>query len=222
MTALLLSRVLYPVLALGPGRRLGVWFQGCTLACPGCMSVDTWPSGAGFTSSVEEVTRLWRKAVRAGANGLTISGGEPLQQAEGLAELLASVRAVAAGHPVDVLVYTGYEEDELDTARRNALAGADAVVTGRYRAGEPTALIWRGSANQRLTPMTELGRDRYTPFLRHVPERPPLQVERDGEQVWLIGVPRKGTIPRLEGAMRREGVSVHRARAHGRTDHPKM
>ena len=38
-----LSRLHHPVTTLGPGRRAGIWFQGCTIRCPGCMSVDTWP-----------------------------------------------------------------------------------------------------------------------------------------------------------------------------------
>ena len=37
-----LNKAHYPVTTLGPGRRIGLWLQGCTLACPGCVSRDTW------------------------------------------------------------------------------------------------------------------------------------------------------------------------------------
>jgi anaerobic ribonucleoside-triphosphate reductase activating protein len=41
-----LNRVHFPVTALGPGRRIGIWLQGCLIRCPGCMSLDTWaPAG---------------------------------------------------------------------------------------------------------------------------------------------------------------------------------
>ncbi len=40
-----LSRVHFPVTTLGPGRRLGIWFQGCSIRCPGCISADTWGPG---------------------------------------------------------------------------------------------------------------------------------------------------------------------------------
>ncbi|WP_461325238.1 4Fe-4S cluster-binding domain-containing protein [Bradyrhizobium diazoefficiens] len=41
------SRIHFPVTTLGPGRRLGIWFQGCSIRCPGCISMDTWMEGAG-------------------------------------------------------------------------------------------------------------------------------------------------------------------------------
>ena len=37
-----LNKAHYPVTALGPGRRIGLWLQGCALACPGCISQDSW------------------------------------------------------------------------------------------------------------------------------------------------------------------------------------
>src|SRR3546814_9784731 len=41
------SRLHFPVTALGPGRRIGLWLQGCSIRCPGCISVDTWAHDAG-------------------------------------------------------------------------------------------------------------------------------------------------------------------------------
>ena len=40
--ALVVNRVHFPVTALGPGRRLGVWVQGCSIGCAGCLAHDTW------------------------------------------------------------------------------------------------------------------------------------------------------------------------------------
>ena len=51
VTALALSRALFPVTTLGPGRRLGIWFQGCSIRCRGCISVDTWPPGEPATAT---------------------------------------------------------------------------------------------------------------------------------------------------------------------------
>jgi anaerobic ribonucleoside-triphosphate reductase activating protein len=42
MQILYLNKAHYPVTTLGPGRRIGLWLQGCGLGCPGCLSQDTW------------------------------------------------------------------------------------------------------------------------------------------------------------------------------------
>ncbi|MEU6238256.1 4Fe-4S cluster-binding domain-containing protein [Kitasatospora sp. NPDC047058] len=212
-----MSQVVRPVTSLGPGRRLGVWFQGCPLACPGCMSRHTWDPSGGAELTVERFTALWREALADGTGGsdgivgLTVSGGEPLEQPQALAELLAAAdeERHRAGRAADLLVYTGWEpaEIEADPAATAALAGADAVITGRYRAGQPTALIWRGSENQRLTPRTALGRERYAPYLDHRPERPELQVRVTAGELRVIGVPRPGDLGRIERDLAGRGVT---------------
>jgi anaerobic ribonucleoside-triphosphate reductase activating protein len=203
-----ISRLHYPVTALGPGRRLGVWVQGCPLACPGCIARDTWDPAGGREVAVADLTAIWQAAVNDGADGLTVSGGEPLEQAPALAAFLRAADRVRrwADRELDFLVYTGYELDELTAPALEALEFADAVITGRYRAAEPGGGIWRGSANQRLTPRTALGERRYRPYLDHLPERPPVQVAVDDRHVWFIGVPARGDLPRLERALRSRGV----------------
>ncbi|MFB6892958.1 4Fe-4S cluster-binding domain-containing protein [Kitasatospora sp. NPDC056327] len=206
------AQVHRPVTSLGPGRRLGVWFQGCTLACPGCMSRHTWDGTGGRELSIERFAALWRRALADGLDGLTVSGGEPLEQPAALGALLAAAdeERRRAGATADLLVYTGWEPEELaaDPATAAALDGADAVITGRYRAGEPTRLAWRGSANQRLETRTALGRERYAPFLEHRPERPELQVHVSEGEVRVIGVPRPGDLGRIERDLVRRGVTL--------------
>src|SRR5437870_4096214 len=143
------SDVLGPITTLGPGRRLGVWVQGCPLACAGCMSRHTWDPRGGRDVEVAWLAGVWRRALADGYDGLTVSGGEPLEQPRELAELLAAADRLRceAGRPdADLLVYTGREDAELAASPQAAaaLTHADAVITGRYRAGEPTRLVWRG------------------------------------------------------------------------------
>ncbi len=207
------SRTHFPVTALGPGTRLGIWLQGCPLACRGCMSLDTWDPAGGTSVPVTALLDLWRAAVGAGAEGTTVSGGEPLAQPGPLAELLRGIHRerTAAGPDAarhDILLYTGYEPAELTGPQRWAAALADAVITGRFEAARPTGLIWRGSANQRRTPQTELGRAAYGAYLDHTPEQPPLQVRVDASGVWLVGTPRRGTLGRLERDLRSAGLDV--------------
>ena len=202
------SRAHFPVTTLGPGTRLVIWVQGCPLACRGCMSRDTWDADGGVEVTEETLLELWSDALRRGANGMTISGGEPLAQPEPLAAFLRAARSCAApaGAEPDFLLYTGFEPGELTPEQEAAAAAADAVITGQYEVHNPTRLIWRGSANQRLRPHTDLGRRRYTPFLDAVPDAAPVQIGVDDGRLWVIGVPPAGALSRMERALRERGV----------------
>jgi anaerobic ribonucleoside-triphosphate reductase activating protein len=199
------ARIHFPVTALGPGRRLGVWVQGCGLACPGCMSRDTWDPAGGRVITIARLAEIWRDAVGHEAAGITVSGGEPLDQAAAVTALLRYVRRNAAA---DILVYTGYVWERAWRIAPGVLRLADAVITGPYEAARPTDLIWRGSAAQELVPLTELGRQRYGRYVDLETTRPPIQVGADSGGYWLVGVPRTGDLPRLERQLHRRGVTL--------------
>lgn len=205
------ARVHFPVTALGYGRRLGLWVQGCPLACPGCIAKDTWDPAGGVAVPVGELLDDVRRAVAAGADGLTVSGGEPLRQSEPLGALLRGVRELTA--PVDVLLYTGYDLAELDRGQRQTADLADVLITGRYLASRPTARIWRGSVNQEMLLLTPLARRRYAAFLDCEPAAPPIQVETTADgHVWWVGVPNNPTTKReLDRTLAALGYTVESA-----------
>jgi anaerobic ribonucleoside-triphosphate reductase activating protein len=132
--------------AEGPGRRYAVWVQGCTLACPGCCNPEMFAPRGGelvdVTALVDEI------AGTPGIEGLSILGGEPLQQAAAVALLASGVRA----RGLSVMLYTGFTVEEVTSAEgRAALAACDLVVDGRYVREQPESRRrWIGSANQRL------------------------------------------------------------------------
>lgn len=73
----------------GPGIRFTVFMQGCNLRCGCCHNPETWECNKGVVYSVEE---LVSKAERfreyfGDKGGITLTGGEPLIQAEFCAEL---------------------------------------------------------------------------------------------------------------------------------------
>lgn len=79
----------------GPGVRFVVFLQGCHLRCKCCHNPDTWSVSGGQELSVEE---LVQRAVRCRdyfgpQGGITLSGGEPLLQAEGAYRLFSLCRA---------------------------------------------------------------------------------------------------------------------------------
>jgi anaerobic ribonucleoside-triphosphate reductase activating protein len=203
-----IARIHFPVTALGPGQRLGIWVQGCELACPGCMSRETWDRSAGAIVAVDELALTWQRAADRGAAGITISGGEPLDQASALAALLHRARELSTTSAPDFLVYTGYEFAEAQHRAPAVLAEADAVITGRFEVTRPTRLVWRGSANQRLIPLTDLGRTRYREYIQAESVHPVIQLGADPDGYWLIGVPRRGDLARLEKGIRDRGAAV--------------
>lgn len=78
----------------GPGVRFVVFAQGCPLRCGCCHNPDTWDMKGGTEYSPEEIVS---KAIRykeyfADEGGITVSGGEPLLQAEFVSELFRLCR----------------------------------------------------------------------------------------------------------------------------------
>jgi anaerobic ribonucleoside-triphosphate reductase activating protein len=133
--------------ANGPGVRCVVWLQGCTLGCAGCFNPATHGFG-GREMEIAEVAEQMR-----GATGLSLSGGEPLQQAAACVELLDAARGLG----LSTLAFSGYVIDEIRERPHGpeVLARLDVLIDGRYVAGERLATGLRGSANQRIHLLTE-------------------------------------------------------------------
>jgi anaerobic ribonucleoside-triphosphate reductase activating protein len=204
-TPVFLSRVHYPVITLGPGRRVGIWFQGCSIRCPGCVSLDTWaPLQNGTT--VERVMSTITPWL-AEAEGITISGGEPFDQPAALHALLTDLRAQSSA---DILVYSGYALEALDMT---AFAGLiDALITDPFRQDQPQTLALRGSDNQRLTCLTPIGAARFASFRDHiVGDEKTLDIMFDGPdgEIFLAGIPKRGDLKRLAMLLESQGHSIH-------------
>jgi anaerobic ribonucleoside-triphosphate reductase activating protein len=149
--------------ANGPGIRFVVWFQGCTLGCPGCFNPATHAVAPGPSSpgspgspkeaSIAELTAAMAAACASGATGLSLSGGEPLQQPEAARALLDAARALG----LSTLAFSGYTIDEIRAlpGGPDVLARLDVLIDGRYVAAERLATGLRGSANQRIHLLTD-------------------------------------------------------------------
>jgi anaerobic ribonucleoside-triphosphate reductase activating protein len=132
--------------ANGPGWRAVIWTQGCSLACPGCVNPATHDPAGGRLVSVAALARRVR-ALGDRIEGVTISGGEPLQQAPAVLALLEQLRCETR---LSVLLFSGYAWEEI-LARPDAarwLGCVDVLIAGRYDARQRLACGLRGSANQ--------------------------------------------------------------------------
>jgi len=138
--------------ANGPGARFVVWFQGCTLGCPGCFNPTTHDPAAGHSIAIDELADELARA-RPGIEGVSLSGGEPLQQPAAARALLDAARALG----LSTLAFSGYTIDEIRAlpGGPEVLARLDVLIDGRYVARDRLASGLRGSANQRIQLLTD-------------------------------------------------------------------
>ena len=209
----------FPVTTLGPGRRIGVWFQGCGIGCPGCASRDTWDPEGGRSVEVDELVEWCRSAGSGGFDGVTISGGEPFEQPEALAALLEGLEAwrrERADDWFDLLCYSGFRLPRLRADFPDLLAGLDGLVAGPFVAGANGESSWLGSANQELVGLSERGRALYGTFGRQGPGgRARLQFAVGRNDVTLVGLPAPGDLERLEANLAARGVVLKGASWQG-------
>jgi anaerobic ribonucleoside-triphosphate reductase activating protein len=133
---------------------------------------------------------------RPGIDGLTLSGGEPMSQAAGLAE---AVRLARATQDLTVICYTGYRLHTLSGSHQPSagiaalLAQVDVLIDGPYVARLDDGRGIRGSSNQRVHHLT--GRLRHYPF-ENMPRSAELRIKEN--EAFLVGVPPPGLLPTLD------------------------
>lgn len=170
---------------LGPGRRTGVWVQGCPLRCRGCITPQFLPETGGWAKTIADLAA--EILAVEDSEGLTFSGGEPFAQAGPLADLVDEVRR---RRDLSVMSYTGYRLEHLrdhgEADQRRLLDRLDLLVDGPYLPERHAALRWRGSSNQRLHVLTE----RHAHLLDEPDESAGIEtvVRHDGS-IDVIGVP---------------------------------
>ena len=140
----------------GPGPRFVIWVQGCTLACPGCFNPQTHASDVGEVMPVADL-RARVVAARRDIAGVTLTGGEPMQQPDGVLALLAALRTDPALAKLSLLMFSGFTRAEILRQRqgRAILGHLDVLIDGRYRADEPHGVGLRGSGNQQVVRLSD-------------------------------------------------------------------
>lgn len=203
-TALRIESLQWPVTVLGFGSRIGIWFQGCSIGCPGCCARHTWDADEGTSVSVDAVLGWVRGLPLDEVDGVTITGGEPFEQPEALRDLVLGLRRdVRFARPIDVLCYSGHSWRRLARRHAGVLALLDAVIAEPYVEKLPPRWL-RGSSNQVVRTLSDLGRDRY-------PDTPSrangLQIVPIEGGVRIVGIPDRGDLERMEGKLAALGVT---------------
>ena len=163
---MLVARILYPVVALGPGKRIGIWVCGCHRRCEHCANPELQAFDPARTISVEMLTAVLLDFIKKyPVDGITITGGEPFEQAEELASLL---RGIVDDVP-DILVFSGYTHAQLkarqDSATDGLLKIINVLIDGEYIDSQNNGSVLRGSDNQQIHFLQEIHRDQYAAYL---------------------------------------------------------
>lgn len=151
MFNLRITSIIHESIVDGPGLRYVVFTQGCKHNCKGCHNPDTHSFDKGYFLNIENIiTDMKRNPL---LDGLTLSGGEPFEQALVSGELARVAKDVG----YNIISYTGYEYEYLLTNSNNnnsyinLLKNTDILIDGKFDINKRSlSLKFRGSTNQRV------------------------------------------------------------------------
>jgi anaerobic ribonucleoside-triphosphate reductase activating protein len=159
----------------GPGRRIVLWTQGCTIHCPGCTNQHIWKKSGGTAYKADEIFEYCIQ--QENIDGITLHGGEPTDQ---MAALLPLLRKLKSLH-YSVILFTGYEiESFTNDQQKEFISYCDLIKYGPFVISQMNRYLqFRGSSNQRIIRISERFKDY------------PIS---DGENVVLLDIDKNGII----------------------------
>lgn len=163
-----IDRILSPIEALGPGNRLVIWTKGCSKHCKGCANPELWSVSGARNYSVDDIYVMIKNIYQDQPfDGVTISGGDPLEQKDDILKLIRMLKTIVD----DILVYTGYElgyiesewaPEELSILKSNISVLIDGPYIEECNDGKSTLI---GSTNQHIHYFDEKSERKYKEYL---------------------------------------------------------
>lgn len=133
----------------GPGIRVSLFTQGCSIKCPGCFNSQLWDFNGGKLFTDDTLRTLLHLTMEEYIDGLTILGGEPLDN--DLEVINKIIRTIKTIPHKSVWIYTGHTFESLTKEQKEAISDADFLVDGPFIAKlKNIQLKFRGSSNQRI------------------------------------------------------------------------
>ena len=129
----------------GPGVRFVLWTQGCSKGCSECFNPETWSTNIYKELSPTQIFELIKNFE---VDGVTISGGDPLEQEDELLELLMLLSTMRLRK--GVILFSGFTRAEISSnfIREQCLKYIDVLIDGRYEKNLKVDFSLRGSSNQ--------------------------------------------------------------------------
>jgi anaerobic ribonucleoside-triphosphate reductase activating protein len=185
-TSVLINLIYAPVLTLGPGIRIGVWFQGCSIRCKGCISKHTWEFDKKYKKTIAQVIdQINYYSEIYNTKSITISGGEPFDQSTSLYTLLKKLKELKFN---DILLYSGYKFNYLQKNYGDILKYIDVLIDGPFIESKKTNKIYKGSNNQRMYILNKSLSQIYQEYKKQLKNKKLQLITKDNE-TYLIGIP---------------------------------
>lgn len=198
-----IARLLYPVKVLGPGKRIGIWFDGCRHFCKGCSNPELWEFQEQYKVSMENVIKLIRSiSDKYTVDGFTITGGDPFEQAEDLEILLGYITEIST----DIIVYSGYKYDLLNKKYPLAMKKIAVLIDGEYIEEKNDNCFMRGSSNQNIVILASEYKKKYEDYMKNSENE--IQNFTSADGVISVGIHRRGYNDELNGLMNKMGLEV--------------
>lgn len=184
--------------ALGPGLRAVIWVQGCPLKCSGCISPAWIPFKPALLMTPQEILEKFDFSA---ISGLTISGGEPMEQAK---ELASVAKLAKEKKDINIICFTGYRYERLLKDPPNPGVAAlleviDLLIDGPFIQAKTETMGLRGSSNQRFVHLTNRLAD--FDFASH---KRTVEITISNGQMEFIGIP----TPSIKAAMHKAGLAA--------------
>jgi pyruvate formate lyase activating enzyme len=136
----------------GPGTRLTIFLSGCPLRCQYCQNPDTWKMRDGMPTTIQQIRRRidrYATILKAAHGGVTLSGGEPLMQANFAARIFKYCKKIELHTALDTSGFLGKR------ATDEMLDDTDLVLLD-VKSGLPET--YREVTTRSLSPTLEFGR----------------------------------------------------------------
>jgi anaerobic ribonucleoside-triphosphate reductase activating protein len=195
-----LNKIQYPIYNLGPGKRLGIWMQGCSIHCNGCINQSLWDKKKGKVVPVLSVYELIIDICH-DYNGITITGGEPFDQ---YPQLMAFCMLIKRKTNLNILCYSGYYLSELENKFHDKAfyQCIDYLIEGRFEKRRPTENMMKGSENQSIYRFSECKAIK----IEMDNMEKTWSLKCDGEMVYMAGVPGKNDMNILAKSLSLSGL----------------
>lgn len=186
-----IDRILYPIHSLGPGNRLVIWTVGCSKHCRNCSNEELWARDDSRDIPPNELSELIIRSLGGEKiDGITFTGGDPLEQADDLLIVAEKLHTLCS----DILVYTGYTIEELEAlfpleklSRLKELVSV--LIEGRYIDElNDSKVPLRGSVNQRILFFDQSLEAKYRAYMS---EGRKIQNVYKGEKIISVGIHNK-------------------------------
>ena len=196
-----IARILYPVRVLGPGDRIGIWFNGCDHRCSGCSNPELWTPQERYNITQDTLLKLIGQVCKTRpVDGFTLTGGDPFKQPEALRQLLPALNEITN----DILVYTGYDYDWVNDQYPDIVSQIGVLIDGPYIEQRNTGLPLRGSDNQTIRVLQPQLLSKYQPYLQSAKNE--IQNFTTADGVVSVGIHKPGYSAQIDALLRQKGL----------------